>query len=153
MFFFSTIIILTSRRFMLESTDRLTRWLVDLYCHSHCPSDSSLERSFPFSLSETHTLNLKDKKLIGKWARNHRKCVRVRHGGKRQNIWRKSIFYTHTNHLTLQSVDDKIVLTFEHNEGGRSDVRHPSMTRSPMRSNQRRIETGSAHESRQDVAR
>ena len=196
MFFLTTIISLTSRCSRLESADRLTGWLVDLYCHSHCPSDSSLERSSPFSLSEIHTLNLKkkakvkasawktirktryniyedyfqvfrgfskksypenlkNKKLIknGSEIEYHRKCVRVGYGGKLQNIWVKSIFWTHTNLLTLQSVDEKIVLTCEHDEGGRSDVRHPSMTWSPTRNNQRRMEKWSAHESRQDVAR
>ena len=34
MVFFTTIISLTSRRFMLESADRLTRWLMDLYRHT-----------------------------------------------------------------------------------------------------------------------
>ena len=54
--------------------------------------------------------------------------------------------------MTLQTVDEKIVLTCEHDEGGRSDVRHPSMTRSPTRNNQRRMETQGAYESRLDVA-
>ena len=32
--FFTTIIRLTSRLFMLESADRLTGWSIDLYCHT-----------------------------------------------------------------------------------------------------------------------
>ena len=56
--------------------------------------------------------NLKNKKLIknGSEIEYHRKCVRVGYGGKLQNIWVKSIFWTHTNLLTLQSVDEKIVM-------------------------------------------